>query len=172
MSALSEVKVLVVDDSPFMSTLICEMLKAMGVGKVLKAASGLEALQIIQSDQTIDVAFIDWLMRPMNGIELVRGLRLKAKGRLQRLPIIACTAYTDVKRVLALRDSGVNEVLTKPVSPAALYDKLCAVLYQSRLFVVSPNYVGPDRRRRAIAINFEDRRAGKLDQFDIDEMFG
>lgn len=169
--ALSEVRALVVDDSPFMCQLMSEMLKGMGVGQVHCANNGREAAQMLRGDHDIDIAFVDWLMEPVNGMDFLKALRRKARGRTQRLPIIACTAYTDRVRVMALRDNGVHEVLTKPVSPAALYDKLTNTLFNSRLFVFSDNYIGPDRRRRNVPISFKDRRASGMEQIDIDEMF-
>jgi hypothetical protein len=49
------------------------------------------------------------------------------------------------------REAGVNEFVMKPFTPASLLARLQLVLLNPRPFIVSEEYVGPDRRRRASA---------------------
>lgn len=160
---LSQATILLADDSPFMLELMSAMLKAFGATRIERAANGEQALQMIQ-DRHFDVVIADWQMQPMDGHAFLKRLRHELRGNAQRLPVVMCTAYTDRERVLMLRDAGANEVLTKPVSPAAVYEKLMRALFQPRPFVVSGKYVGPDRRRRARPIDFPDRRRRNLAQ--------
>ena len=50
-------------------------------------------------------------------------------------------------RVLEARDSGVNEILAKPISIKSLHSRLVSIIEQPRPFVKSKNYFGPCRRR-------------------------
>lgn len=51
----------------------------------------------------------------------------------------------NIKRVL---DAGVDTVLLKPLSMNVLLDRLSAIIMRRKSFVVSSEYIGPDRRIR------------------------
>jgi two-component system chemotaxis response regulator CheY len=46
------------------------------------------------------------------------------------------------------RDVGVTEFLSKPVTARGVIERITRVVDHPRSFVRSPNYFGPDRRRR------------------------
>lgn len=167
---LSRTSILLADDSNFMLELMTAMLKAFGVGHIQRAVNGKGALQMIR-ERSFDLVIADWQMEPMDGLTFVKELRTGTRGAAQRLPVIMCTAYSDKDRVLTMRDAGANEVLTKPVSPAAVYDKMVAVLFHPRPFVVADRYVGPCRRRRQMELEFPDRRRQNLAKASGDNMF-
>jgi len=162
-AGFSQATVLLADDSAFMLELITAMLKAFGIKEIDKANDGEKALEMIQ-ERPYNLVIADWLMRPMDGLAFLRHIRRETKGPAQRISVIMCTAHTDKKRVLMLRDAGANEILTKPVSPASVYGKVVSAMFHPRPFVVSEDYVGPDRRRRQIDIDFPDRRTKNLAQ--------
>lgn len=155
--ALSEASILLADDSNFMLELMTAMLKAFGVDKIEKAPDGQRALEMIQ-EYDFDLVIADWQMEPMDGLEFLNHIRHKLRGANQRMPVVMCTAHTGRHRVLKLRDAGATEILTKPVSPSSVYEKLVSALFRPRPFVVSDSYVGPCRRRRQARIDFPDRR--------------
>jgi DNA-binding response OmpR family regulator len=62
------------------------------------------------------------------------------------VPIILVTAHTEKKRILTARNAGVNEVLSKPVSATALYQRISNVVTQPREFIRSEAYFGPKLR--------------------------
>lgn len=167
---LARTAILLADDSPFMLELMTAVLKAFGATRIERAANGEQALQLIQS-RPFDMVIADWQMEPMDGLAFLKQLRRKLRDAAQRMPVVMCTAYTDRDRVLMLRDAGANEILTKPVSPAAVHEKVMRVLLQPRPFVVSERYVGPDRRRRQIEIDFLDRRRRNFARAAGDTMF-
>ena len=82
---------------------------------------------------------------------LVRALRNDRESPSPYVPIIMLTAYSNYEDVCATRDSGVTEYLVKPFSVRALADRILSVIDHPRPFVRSPDYFGPDRRRRADA---------------------
>ena len=57
------------------------------------------------------------------------------------------TGFSERARILAARDSGINEYLLKPVSAKMLYSRIRAVIEQPRRLVKTKTYFGPDRRR-------------------------
>jgi EAL domain-containing protein (putative c-di-GMP-specific phosphodiesterase class I)/CheY-like chemotaxis protein len=74
-SALTGMSALVVDDEAFMLDFLCMAVEKSGVGHVIPAASGVEALdQVEYSQQMIDIIVCDLQMPGMDGIEVIRQL--------------------------------------------------------------------------------------------------
>jgi DNA-binding response OmpR family regulator len=67
------------------------------------------------------------------------------------------TGPTLVDNVEYARDSGVSEVLKKPITAKVLCDRIIACVESPRSFITAPTYKGPDRRRRNLP-TAEDRR--------------
>ena len=83
--------ILFVDDDPLIALSTTEMLEDLG-HHVIGANSGLHALDIIRSDQPLDLMMTDHVMPGMTGIELAAASR-----RLRpQLPILLATGYAEL----------------------------------------------------------------------------
>ena len=118
---LGPAQVLVAEDNPFNRQVFEEFLMDMG-HRVATASDGGEALDILRS-QTFDLVLMDVQMPGMDGVEVVRRLRLGECGeRAASLPVIALTAYAttgDRERFLL---AGMTDYLSKPVTFDRLYE--------------------------------------------------
>ena len=85
----------------------------------------------------------------LNGAELVRIVRSPGVFPMPDVPIIMLTGHGERWRVLEAAKLGVNEVLCKPVSAKALYDRLISILLKPRPSVKLGDYYGPAPRRPA-----------------------
>jgi len=83
--------ILFVDDDPLIAMSTMEMLEDLG-HQVIGASSGLHALDILRSDQPIDLMMTDHLMPGMTGIELAAASREVRP----RLPVLLATGYADL----------------------------------------------------------------------------
>jgi PAS domain S-box-containing protein len=83
--------ILFVDDDPLIAMSTTEMLEDLG-HRVIGANSGLHALDIIKSDQPIDLMVTDHVMPGMTGIELAAASREVRPS----LPILLATGYADL----------------------------------------------------------------------------
>ena len=83
--------ILFVDDDPLIAMSTTEMLEDLG-HKVIGANSGLHALDIIRSEQPIDLMMTDHVMPGMTGIELAAASREVRPS----LPILLATGYADL----------------------------------------------------------------------------
>jgi len=151
--ALASLKVLVVDDNANVQRLICDVLRAAGVGRVETADDGMRAIEALTRFDP-HIVFCDWNMPVMSGLEFARRLRAAAVHPDRRIPnpqvpVIIVTAHRSQKEVEEARLAGVNEFVLKPFTPAALLSRIQLVLTKPRPFIISEAYVGPDRRRRA-----------------------
>ncbi len=144
---LSHLSVLVVDDNKHMLTLLRTILHGLGVGHIREALDAGEALREMRSFAP-DILITDWVMSPMDGLELVRRIRCGEDSPNPYMPIIMLTGYTELHRVVESRDAGVTEFLAKPVSAKALYSRIIGIIERPRPFVRTKSYFGPDRRRR------------------------
>lgn len=154
---LSKLRVLIVDDSKNMRMLVKTILNALGVQTVREAADGQTAMQELRAGP-IDVAIVDWVMEPMDGLEFVRQVRTAEDSPNTFLPIIMMTGHTEKNRIFKARDSGVTEFLAKPITAKMLLLRLTNIIENPRPFVRAKGYFGPDRRRRSEDYSGPERR--------------
>ncbi len=167
----SDTTILVVDDNQYMRNLIGHMLRAFDVGLVLHAENAKDAFIEISLSE-IDCLIVDWLMPGMTGIEFVLVVRTSPRYPKPDIPIIFCSGHTEKDLIVEARDAGVSEVLTKPLSPQSLFEKLDAAIFHPRPFIIVPTYTGPCRRRRGNVKydGIERRRDSGLQQHEIDAL--
>jgi len=157
--------ILVADDNRFIRSILVTILKALGVGKVLQAESGEEAMAMLEisaqmavDTKDIDIVFADHLMAPMDGLELLKFVREHESDKIRFLPYVMMSGEADERAVTLARDGGVTEYLAKPMSVNNVATRLLAIIDRPRPFVRAPNYFGPDRRRQTLSYDGADRR--------------
>ena len=160
---LSPLKVLIVDDNAFMHRLLKEVLVALGFSadNVRLATDGRDGLELM-SGSNIDLVICDINMKPMDGKEFTKHIRLNPDSPDPYVPIIICTGHAEIEHIREARDAGANEVLRKPINVRNLYDHIRAIIERPRPFVRSDDYHGPDRRRQNRPFKGADRRINKL----------
>ena len=89
------------------------------------ASSGEEALGLLKGILP-DLILLDWMLPGISGIELAR--RVRNDARLKAVPIIMLTARTEERDKVMGLDTGADDYLTKPFSPAELNARIKAVL--------------------------------------------
>jgi len=142
-------RVLIVEDHTFTRLLIREVLENLGCAKsnIFEAEDGSAGLAVL-NEQRVHLVICDWQMEPMDGLTFVRTLRDPEKSRDPFIPVILCSAYTELDLIERARDIGVTEIMTKPITVKAIEEKVRSTIQQPRPFVDSNQYFGPDRRRR------------------------
>ncbi len=150
-------KVLLVDEHEGMRRILTTMLKDLDVGNFEEAADGGTAIDMLQ-EYDADLIITGQVMKPMDGIELTRQIRSGGGGVNPFIPIIMISGHAVKENIEAARDAGVHEFLVKPFSAKALHARLRRIVENPRPFIRSPDYYGPDRRRRAVPIEGADRR--------------
>jgi CheY-like chemotaxis protein len=147
---IQQLRVLLVEDNPFMRNLVRNMLGNIGVKRVYEAADGIAGLEMIRS-VVPDVMVLDWEMPLLNGPELVRIVRSPGVFPLPDIPIIMLTAHGQRWRIVEAAKLGVNEFLCKPVSAKSLLDRLLSILLKPRASVQLGEYYGPVPRHPVAA---------------------
>lgn len=110
-----EVTILAVDDDGINLDMLEVMLAGLNC-RLLKAANGKEAVEMMEADRQIDVMLLDLEMPVMDGYETIKVV--KQSFHLRDIPVIVVTAGSnEVTRTLSL---GANDFLAKPFNPEEL----------------------------------------------------
>lgn len=140
--------VLVADAKTFGRSLVADILRNLGVVNLFNASTA-EAGMTALIERSVDVILLSWDEDDaFDALGFTRALRRHRDRRLQHLPIILITSGLTRQLVIAGRDAGIDEFLNKPISPAALRQRLEMVIETPRPFIDSEVYLGPCRRRK------------------------
>jgi signal transduction histidine kinase/DNA-binding NarL/FixJ family response regulator len=129
-SQLRRLCVLVAEDHPVNRQYMAALLESLG-HTAFFAANGMEAVRAA-TNQAFDVVLMDLHMPELDGFGATRAIRALADRQRSTVPILALTADAFASTRERCLVCGMNEVLTKPVSP----DKLATTL--RRLYGAGP----------------------------------
>lgn len=178
---LEHSSVLLIDDTPEALEILSSVVRGFGVKQQTKCGSAAEAVGIVKA-KALDLIIVDCAMPDMDGYDFVRWLRREGPKRAVTTPVIMLTGHATESRIHKSRDCGANFVVTKPLTPAILLQRIMWVARDDRSYIDCDSYVGPDRRVRNLGppLGMAGRRSGDLsaevgeakeanmDQADID----
>lgn len=113
-------RILVVDDDPFIRKLIGIHLKKDGYDAIF-ANDGLEALELI-NEGILDLAIVDVMMPKMDGVSLTKYLTN------QEIPVLMLTAKTTLEDKEKGFLAGADDYMIKPFEPKELLFRVRAIL--------------------------------------------
>ncbi|HEX2969873.1 MAG TPA: response regulator [Bacteroidales bacterium] len=120
-------KIMIVDDDMRNVFAIKGVLET-GHMKVLSAADGKKALNVLEKNTDTDLILMDIMMPEMDGYETVRQIR--KNKRLKSIPIIMLTAKAMKEDREKSLEAGANDYLSKPVDIEKLLNLMRIWLYQ------------------------------------------
>jgi len=162
-------RILVVDDAEDSRDLTEAALLSAGYTDIVTAASGWEALKILDVGRTnderptFDVVLLDIVMPEMDGVEACA--RIRNDPRYADLPLIMVTALDDMDSLANAFVAGATDYITKPVNRVELVARVRAAL---RLKQELDRRQARERELLNFVSNWGDRRASTL----IDEATG
>ncbi len=122
-------RVLVADDNTHARQVLREMLAGMGFDAHAVACGEAAVAEIARADRALEpyaLALLDWQMPDLSGVEVAARVQ---HARLTAPPAMALVTGHDRERVQELAAGiGLAEVLTKPVSPSMLHDRVVSLL--------------------------------------------
>jgi len=173
----TSLRLLLVDDSDFMRSLIGGILRALKVETIVHARNGDEAIQILKRDAraaargepSIDIVLCDLVMEPGDGLKVLRWVRRHRRSPNRFMPFLMISGAVDFKTLNLCRDEGVSEFIAKPFSAETIARRLATAIDHPRPFVSASTYFGPDRRRREEEFVGDDRRQMTEDDVTVVE---
>ena len=124
--------ILIVDDDVRNIFALTSALESYGA-KVVIARNGKEALDTLESNQTVDMVLMDIMMPVMDGYEAMK--RIRENKKFKQLPIIALTAKAMKDDHQKSLEAGANDYLAKPMEIEKLISLMRVWLPVSRGFV-------------------------------------
>ncbi len=122
---VNEKRILVVEDNRINQIVLARYLEKMNC-EVIMSDNGLKAVEQYQIEkERLDMIIIDYEMPEMDGVEASRQIREIEKQTMTKvIPIVMLTAHTMPETLIKLEQSGIDEVMFKPVKSEKLSDLL------------------------------------------------
>ena len=180
---LAKVNILIVETDQHVSDMLYSVLIGLGFKNVYVASDGYQAVKemhthkmdLVITDRDISAFNKDlvaelkdtpyaqaayWTpVEPKDGASFVRFVRGSKHSPNPYISIIMLTTQALYNHITYARDSGVNEILLKPVSAEGLCNRITRVVEKQPLFITSQSYKGPCRRHtKTLQPEQEDRR--------------
>ena len=142
---LSRTVVLLFDPTAMGLAILGQILSGFGARSIHRCQTIDEAKQVV-ADFEIELMIVDSIAESGEGYEFVRWLRKSAPEPNRHAPILMTAAHTRGHDVKKARDCGGHFIVTKPLAPIVVLQRIIWIAREGRAFLLSENYVGPDRR--------------------------
>ncbi len=142
-------RILIVEDDPSLVELLKYNLETEGfdVSIARDGEGGLEAIDT----QDPDLVVLDWMLPNMSGIEICRQMRQRTATR--STPVIMLTAKGEETDRIRGLETGADDYIVKPFSPAELTARIKAVLRRAH-----PEQAGNELHYEDISMDLETHR--------------
>ena len=140
-------RTLLVDDHPEDSSILVQIILGLGIRQYVEATSTGQAERLVR-DQEFNLVIVNANLRRADAYDFISWLRRLDTPPNCYVPVILVAGHTPKANVERARDCGANVVLTKPVSPKSMLERILWVSKDNRIYVKCDSYVGPDRRFR------------------------
>lgn len=114
-------KALVIDDSKSIRIDLIKILEEIGFENV-EANDGLEALELLKSQGSFDVALVGWNMPEMNGLQFVSEVRKDMDYDNMKLMMVI--TEIEITQVIRALKAGANEYVMPPFTKEVIIEKL------------------------------------------------
>lgn len=112
---------LIADDSPLSLKWLSQILQGIGPCRIVEATDGMEAVEkLAASGDEIDAIISDLRMPRMNGLELLKEVRLSKTGARQSIPFFIVTGFAERELAGLALGLDVDAFLARPVKKQAL----------------------------------------------------
>src|SRR3989475_3796257 len=128
-------RILIVDDEETIREIVSSMLTSANFN-CRQAASGMEALALLDSGEEFELMLSDLMMANLDGI----GLLERTKERFPDMPVVMVTAVHDISVALAAIRNGAYDYLLKPFEREQLLATVRRALENRRLKLENRKY--------------------------------
>lgn len=116
-------RVLVVDDLPFMRSLLCDILTDAGMTVAAEAEDGRQALVAYLASEP-DIVLLDIVMPVMDGLTALRKLRILDR----RARVVMCSALGEQEMIIRAIQFGARDFVVKPFRPERVVSAISKVI--------------------------------------------
>ncbi len=123
----------------------CSALRHLGYPSIEETAN-YKGVEKAISENNIDLLICDANLGGQDIGKLIHKIRHQEFGRNPFFAAILITENLAADSIKKMIDCGVDDVLAKPLAPGFLADRIDALTWRRKGFVVTSDYIGPDRR--------------------------
>jgi len=121
-------RILIVDDEEVLRDVLDAVLRREGF-EIVPAASGEEALSVLDGDENIDLVILDIMLPGISGIDTLRAVRIANPN----LPVIVITAFSSIDGAIEAMKHGAFHYIPKPFKNEEVVLTVNKALEQRRL---------------------------------------
>ena len=131
---IKNLRILVIDDEPFMLKLIIRVLYELEIENVTEAADGAEAMAKVEDSLNVfDLIICDLEMPNMDGFEFVKRLRGMTGFPNADTPVLIVTGHSETESIQGAIEAGIHGYLIKPISKTQLRQRIVAALLSPQI---------------------------------------
>jgi CheY-like chemotaxis protein len=145
---LSKATVLLLQNNQAELDILGQVFIGFGVKAIRKCLTLTEAEDCIKHGILFDLIIVDCDMAGGVGFDFVTRLRRMEENENRLTPIMLVSGHTAPSSIARARDCGANFVVAKPITPKTMFDRVMWLARETRQFVVTETYAGPDRRHK------------------------
>jgi CheY-like chemotaxis protein len=160
---LERISFLLVDENQTSLDITAGVVAGFGVRSITKCQSVRDAKDVLRKGNT-DFIIADAQLPEEDGYSFLEWVRRETEEPTRFVPAIIIVGHTKMGDVFKARDCGAHFIVTKPLTPRVLLDRIFWVARDERLFIDCETYVGPDRRFKRLGppVGTSGRRADDL----------
>lgn len=143
--SLERAAVLVVDGDNMSMEIVGQVLSGFGARRITRCVNAATARTVL-AKEIFDLILVEPGTIGEDGVEFAAWLRRDCLPPNRFAPLLFITGHTPRSRIGAARDSGVNFVVAKPITPSILIERILWMARSRRPYVDCDAFCGPDRR--------------------------
>lgn len=120
-------RVLVIEDQPYMRQLIRQTLERLGIPNIYEAEDGGAGFKVTIRMRP-DIVFCDIHMEPIDGIQYLSQLRQFKNKQIADIPVVFLTSDAQEETVIKSKKAAVNGYIVKPTSATKLKENINRLL--------------------------------------------
>jgi len=163
---LSKTVVLLFDPTPLGLAILSQILAGFGARKIHRCCTVDEAKKVV-AEFEVDLMIVDAMAESGEGYEFVRWLRQNVPEPNRHTPVLLTAAHTKASDVANARDCGSHFIVAKPLAPIVVLERIIWIAKEGRAFVLSDEYIGPDRRFAKSDADEDHPRRRREDQIEL-----
>jgi CheY-like chemotaxis protein len=142
---LEKAQVLLVESNQQGMEILSQVLHGFGARAQHKCATIAQAWEVLNATE-LDLVICANEISDGDGYDFIAELRRSQLDPNRYASVVMVAGHTPMSQVRKARDCGANMVVTKPITPTVVLQRIVWIAKEPRAFIEAPGYVGPDRR--------------------------